>query len=285
MNENRWENCGTIPDEQIGRFVVIDGKLMIPGFDPTEDWTLGNYYSLDGDVFTTYRLLPGGIHCFDLAKYDYEFFAALGVNRGNMPVVSTKRGDEKFSSVPFTDADGNSLSTQPYTEVRAYDFVTLGQTLYAVIKLDDNMQVYKYENGAFVYHANLNNKLVISRVSYLPITEKAVLDDAAFLTTGRLYRTENMSDFSDITPDNIDLITDILVYNGTLYALANTKTESGYTLSVLRYNADRTFDTIKTAPSSLLGMSFEYDGEQWYIAIGGIKEQNHNDAGKILCIA
>lgn len=34
---NEWESCGTIPDEQIGRFIVLENQLMIPGVDPTED--------------------------------------------------------------------------------------------------------------------------------------------------------------------------------------------------------------------------------------------------------
>ena len=281
---NEWESCGTIPDEQIGRFIVLENQLMIPGFDPTEDWSLGNYYVLEEDRFITHRVFPNGIHCFDLRLYDHQFFAALGVSAGNMPVVSTGN-NENFQPVPLIGPDGTPLSTKGYTEVRAYDLLTIGDTLYAIVRLDENLQAYKYDNGSFVYHSDLRYKLVGSAISYLPVIEKAVLSGTAFLTTGRLYCTENMDAFADITPDGIDVVADLLVYNDTLYLLGNTKTDHGYMLSVLQYNSDCTFETVKTVSSDLLSQSFAYDGEYRYIAIGGMSDLNHKDSGKILCLS
>ena len=94
-----------------------------------------------------------------------------------------------------------------------------------------------------------------------------------------------MDAFADITPDGIDVVADLLVYNDTLYLLGNTKTDHGYMLSVLQYNSDCTFETVKTVSSDLLSQSFAYDGEYWYIAIGGMSDLNHKDSGKILCLS
>lgn len=161
MEANEWESCGTIPDEQIGRFIVLEDRLMIPSFDPREDLSLGNYYVLKENGFTTRRVLPNGIHCFDLAKYDRQFFAALGVSPGNTPVVSAENDNGRFQSVPFIGADGCPLSTKAFTRVRAYDFLTIGETLYTVVKLDANLQAYLDAGAAIYKNKNCNDKEIL----------------------------------------------------------------------------------------------------------------------------
>ena len=44
IDKKTWSNSGTVPEEEIDRFCVIDNKLVVPGIDPQEDWSLGNYY-------------------------------------------------------------------------------------------------------------------------------------------------------------------------------------------------------------------------------------------------
>ncbi|MBQ4116012.1 MAG: hypothetical protein IJD37_01410, partial [Clostridia bacterium] len=44
IQESTWKNSGTVPDEEISRFCVVDNALVAPGIDPTEDWSYGNYY-------------------------------------------------------------------------------------------------------------------------------------------------------------------------------------------------------------------------------------------------
>src|SRR5262245_20113285 len=61
---------GTLPDEQIETFRVLDGKLVIPGNDPMEPWELGNFYRLDAGSWTKIRTLPNGIHNFDMINGD-----------------------------------------------------------------------------------------------------------------------------------------------------------------------------------------------------------------------
>ena len=41
--ENAWKNTGTVPDEEVYRFCIVNDTLIVPGIDPTEDWTYGNY--------------------------------------------------------------------------------------------------------------------------------------------------------------------------------------------------------------------------------------------------
>ena len=103
----------------------------------------------------------------------------------HMPVVSTGN-NENFQPVPLIGQDGTPLSTKGYTEVRAYDLLTIGDTLYAIVRLDENLQAYKYDNGSFVYHSDLRYKLVGSAISYLPVIEKAVLSGTAFLTDRKI---------------------------------------------------------------------------------------------------
>lgn len=195
---NKWEVCGYIPDEQINRFVVLDNQLVIPGIDPIEDWSFGNYYVLQDDTFITERILPNAIHNFDIVEYDGVLFFALGVSSGKYPLLKYENGD--FQEIQLIGENGELIITDSFKEVRIYDLFVLNESLYAYVQLDSTASVYKYNGTALVYYSNYNNKIIIGGFSYVPILEKVVHKDELYFTTGLLYTTKDMKNLKDITP-------------------------------------------------------------------------------------
>lgn len=282
INKSIWEECGNIPDEQIGRFLEIDGKLVVPGFDPTDDWSLGNYYELDNDSFVTRRVIPNGIHNFDIVKYRDCYFYGLGVSSGNLPVV--KEENQVYSSVSFLDKEGNTLLTDEFREVRAYDLIVLNDELYAFIQLDGQKYVYKYNSEEFIYLSEYTKKIVVGGFGYTPMLDKCVLNDTLYFTTGLLYCTTDMKNLKYISPEGIDYVSDVMVCNNELYILCNTqKDNNNYTVEIFKLNDDDSFVSVVSTESKFPSMSFEYDGTTFYIGTGD-KNANERIQNAIICM-
>ena len=87
LEDRKWKvSAEALEDEQIKRFLVLDGKLCIPGTDPRGDWSMGNYYLLSDDAWQTHRVLPSGIHCFDGIEFEGNLFFGLGAESGSYGV-------------------------------------------------------------------------------------------------------------------------------------------------------------------------------------------------------
>ena len=88
----RTARTQNVNDEQIARFRVIGGKLMVPGHDPKQPWSLGNFYVLGKAGWRKVCALSGGIHCYDLAGHDGALFAAMGRIHGGAATRSEDGG-------------------------------------------------------------------------------------------------------------------------------------------------------------------------------------------------
>ncbi len=68
----------TVDDEAIYRYQVIDGKLVIPGPDATEDWKFGNIYILTEKGWVKKRTIPNGLHINQLTLFENKWYVATG---------------------------------------------------------------------------------------------------------------------------------------------------------------------------------------------------------------
>jgi hypothetical protein len=99
----RFIDEGKIDDEQIDRFRVLKGALVIPGHDPAGaffgkgSWLKGNYYRRDEKGWKKVRTLPGGIHNYDMIEHRGTIFAGLGTPLGASIARSTD-GGKKWKS-------------------------------------------------------------------------------------------------------------------------------------------------------------------------------------------
>ena len=288
LDNNTWSISGTLSEEEIDRFCFIDNKLAVPGIDSQEDWNLGNYYVLDGDQWLKKRNIKGGLHVFDIVEFDGMLFAGLGVSSGSYPIVCSKNGGETFETIPF-EKHGENINTSDSQNVRVYDLFVLKNNLYATFMYGDSQityDLYKYENGVFVYDNQWYGKIHQIKFTNNIITGKTQFGDNMFFTTGYLYATEDMSNFTRITFPDSQIVYDIFKDENYLYALCANKRDDGkYKVSVYRNdgqnltNFHEIFNFIYEVPP----LSIACQDGNFFIGMGDTNN-NHEKNGTIIFI-
>ncbi|MBE5951702.1 MAG: hypothetical protein E7260_08950 [Lachnospiraceae bacterium] len=288
MYKNTWSNSGTLSEEEIDRFCVVNNRLVVPGIDPQEDWTLGNYYVLDGNQWVKKRNIEGGLHTFDIIEFDGMIFGGLGVLRGSYPVVYSKDNGETFENVVFYK-DDEKLDTTGSEKVRVYDLFVMKDKLYAVFMYGDTevtYDLYRYENGKFVYDNQWYGKIHQIKFTNNIITGKTQFKDNMFFTTGYLYATEDMTNFTRMIFPNEQVVYDICTDENYLYALCANKQDDGkYKVSVYRNDgqAITNFYEIFNFVYDVPPLSIVCQKENFYIGMGDTSNI-HDNNGMILCV-
>ncbi len=233
INGKEWLHSGTVPDEQIEKFKVIQGRLMAPGCDPRQDWSLGNIYELRDAQWVTNRSIPGGIHQFDIIEYDGKIFAALGVVPGQFPIAVSGDGGQTFQQVTLYKNGLPIDTTVPAgtssVQIRVYDFFILNDNLYAYychyIDGAFTLEIYQYHNNAFYYYSDMPNQLRSKRTTYRTFDEAVEFDGNQYFTTGNLYISPDMKNAEKITISENCIVTDLRVIEDSLYALTAVKND------------------------------------------------------------
>lgn len=269
LEKEEWDRCGIISDEQISRFIELRGTIVSPGIDPTGTWDLGHYFVLEEGRFESQSVIPGGIHNFDIVEYDGVLFFGTGVLAGSYPVFVSNEEGAELKQVPFVGSSGEKVSTLGHSHIRCYDLTVINNELYAVLTLDKNKNVYKYNGSEFVFHSAFGSKVVNGRHAYVPIMDKRVLGNTLYFTSGKLYATEDMDTYRDITPEGVVYVADVLVYDDCLYALTNEhNADDGYDIKVMKMTENEEFTEVFKISNKIAAMSFEFDGSDYYIGLG-----------------
>ena len=222
-----WTESERLAEEEINRFLLLDGTLATPGIDPREDWSLGNYYTLEKGKWVKHRTLPDGVHAYDMIRFEGAIYAGLGVTSGKMPVMRSFDGGESFEPIDFLK-DAAVVKTEGFTYIRTYDLLEFDGKLYATLTLGNeslSYELYEYDDtlDAFIFFSDLKDSVVRVKYNHMRITATAKADDTVFLVTGKLYETRDMDDFYEITLDGVDLVCDIYEDDGKIYFLTATK--------------------------------------------------------------
>ena len=101
LKSGEWKTEFTIDDEQIDVFRVLDGKLSIPGHDPRDDWSKGNFYQLEAAGWKKTRTIPNGIHTYDMAFFAGRLWGALGT-QGNFQLASSNDDGQSWKTYATT---------------------------------------------------------------------------------------------------------------------------------------------------------------------------------------
>jgi hypothetical protein len=78
LKRERFVNEFRVDDEAIYLYQEVDGKLVIPGPDATQDWKMGNVYVLTKVGWIKRRTIPNGIHVNSLASFHNRWYTATG---------------------------------------------------------------------------------------------------------------------------------------------------------------------------------------------------------------
>ena len=282
-----WKNSGTVPEEEIDRFCIINNKLFAPGIDSREDWTLGNYYTFDNGQWVKHHNITGGLHIFDIVEYNGMIFAGLGVLRGSHPVVCSEDGGRTFNNVKFIKNDV-AIDTAESENVRVYDLFVFKDELYAAFLYGDTdltYDLYRYENGVFVYDNQWYGKIHQIKYTNNIISAKAEFKDRMFFTTGYLYVTEDMTNFKHIVFPDSETVYDIFCDDERTYALCGNKQEDGkYKISVYS-NKGQNIEEFKVLFSFVYDippLSFAKQDDRFFIGMSDTKNINDKNGSIIL---
>ena len=277
-----FEVSGTVPDEEVSRFCILYDELAAPGIDPKEEWDLGNYYTLKDGVWHKNRVIPGGIHVFDIVEFRGMLFAGLGVLAGEYPISFSLDGGETFESV-LMRKNGIRVKTDENDVVRTYDLFVCNDTLYATFTYGGSVyELYRYDEEKHVFHyvCDWSNTLKRIRYKYARIGEKVLFDDVLFFTTGYLYRADDIASPEEINMPDGTVVCDIFVANGAMYLLCGKKeADGGIKTTVMRMKdaASCELETLFSFTYDIPPMSLVVSGEDFYIGMGSGTTKNEKN--------
>ena len=283
LEDRKWKvSAEVLEDEQIKRFLVLDGKLCIPGTDPRGDWSMGNYYLLSDGAWQTHRSLPSGIHCFDGVEFDGRLFFGLGAESGSYPVVISE-GDS-FVPVPFM-RDGEALDTSGAEYVRVYNLSVWNGELYAFLTLgnidDIAYDVYRYDGEVFQYHATPPE---VFRRGYDLAHTLEFADMNTFINGYCYFITEDMVSFRPWRVGDSDLACDMERIGDTLYVLAYRELERGYESAVYASKDGKQFEKLFYFKDSLPAACFAYADGTFYFSMGRYYDADDADMGRVFAL-
>ncbi|WP_434751398.1 hypothetical protein [Paenibacillus amylolyticus] len=288
-----------VDEEQIDIYKVLNGKLYIPGNDSDgESWDWGNFYRLNGEVWTKYRNLPKGVHVYDLAYYKGKLFAALGTETKPTVLISHNEGEswQHFATI-------NSLGFRAYTLFEIKGKLYAAAMMYPANKiwndktniLEINERLEKrevaiygskmlpgltYQQGTIPYNKigkniNFNNKLV-----YIA---GGVFNDGQLLPKSLNVMTDiNQVRRVDL-PDPNALPTDLLVRNDKVYVLTYTRKQANLYLSRVYQSTDlTTWSEILRFTQDTYAKSFEEHDGDFYFGLGTDPDVMSTSSGKLL---
>jgi hypothetical protein len=291
LKDRTWKDRGGLEDEQIERFYIFDNKLYAPGSDSMGTWEYGNYYCYEDGTWITNNTLPGGVHNFDLIKFEGKLFAGLGVEPGNAPVVMSE--DEKeWTPVHFYKKD-KKINTQNQILIRVYDFFVLDHDLYAYLYLSSGSEVqrelYRFEDGKFVYYSKLPSEFEGKRNVYAHVNQKVEFNDRMYIAARNLYTTGDMKNAKLCNLDKKVVVTDLRVVKNKLYVLANESIikddgSEQFKISVFESKDGKNFNEKFYFYYAVPALSFTYGDNAFYFGMGyGVRaKKEYPENGMIL---
>lgn len=294
----QWINGGTVEDEQVEQFNIINGKLTVPGCDPRQEWDFGNIYQFENNQWVTHRNIPGGIHQLDIVEFENKIFVGLGVQPGHYPIAVSSDNGESYNEVimykdnkPLNTSAPEDTSTVSM-QIRVYDFFVFHDTLYAFylkyLNGKADYEIYQYRDQAFYYYSDLPTHLSYARYNYEIFKAKAEYQNSMYISTGKLYRTEDMIHAQQIILEEDAAVTDLRIIDQKLYVMTVQKTEDGaYINSVwCKFGSDPdSFRKVFYFSFGSPAQSFTYHNGYFYFGMGdGILSESNSLNGTVLAV-
>lgn len=220
-----WHKSCELPEEAIIRFCEIQNKIYAPGIDGKESWDLGSYYVFENGTWVQNRVIPGGVHVFDIVRYANRLFFAIGTdNSANAVAMQELSGEFVFPN--FYGENGKALQSteDDINSMRIYDMFVLNGSLFA---LKNGQTVFRYNGKDFEYFSAWKNFFTV-HIGYDGGTvRKTVFNGKVFLLGGWLYCSDNGRELTRINMPREDYVADFYQKDGFLYLLCDRKLENG----------------------------------------------------------
>ncbi|HYH82988.1 MAG TPA: hypothetical protein VEX86_24550 [Longimicrobium sp.] len=279
----------TTSEEQVDLFRVLDGELYVPGHDPRDDLTAGNFYRVEAGRWVKHRTIPHGLHTFDLAWHDGLLFAALGAD--NVPghetlKVSADRGHTWRVAGPALD--------------RMYGMFELGGALYAAPIVQAGLsplsrQPWRWNGAAFVPTGTAMQALLpglpegrggrmVRQTEFAGgLVYVVAVRDFDWYPVGLAVTRDARAAEPVTLPDPAALPFDLLVRGGTLYLLTGTPAaDGGYTVRVYATADLARWTELFHLAAPTFARSFEESGGDFFLGLGCQYAAHSPAAGDLL---
>lgn len=294
--DGKIKSSGTIEDEAVEGFYVINGNLYTTGTDPKAGWGYGSYYiyNKENDNWEQHKFNAGWIHVFEIEEYHGKLFMC------GSTVADTKRSPVQVSyddGLTFEDVKLVKEGVQlPYnSDLRFYAFEQFNNNLYAYSysSVDDykyrGIYIYDEENNQFnfvrkigadatVYGTNISiNFNVIHFKNNTVFNEKFI-----YVSGNYMYMLEDtyMQNYSKIDFKTPDVVQDVVVVDDTLYTLSYQFMEDkSFDTRIYKTNDLETFTLMYEFNTETLPFDIEYYDNHFYI--GTAYNYNMDKAGAL----
>lgn len=237
----------TVQEEQIERFRIINGTLVIPGHDPTEGGSTGSLYYLVDDNWTRAQSIPNVLHVYDVYWFENQLLVAK--SPGAAAAVS-RNMDAAWIEIQIFD---KTQAGEAGTISRGWEFFTLGNQLFLSVQMPvvlaaatppstpvpivlDKPAVYRYDGNGFSavmtdFFPDRGELLYPLRVARsVEFMDRAVYIGAELTSFHNwvpigLFAADTSLQVSRLMPHLDFLPWDILLEDGVLYVLTATKDE------------------------------------------------------------
>lgn len=285
------ESSGTVSDEEIQSFTIIDNKLYTVGTDPRENWGYGSYYvyNIENNSWDKHRFNNGWVHVYDFEEFNDKLFmcGSVIVEGERTPIQVSYDNGGTFENVKIVYSDGTQLPYDSY--IRFYSLFKYKKDLYAHMYYYNSRTkydgVYKYDeeknqfdfiqsNVALSYpFYNSNGQYVNSYPAFerFLYVETLRFNDLDLYISGHyLYTLYDISNeqigFKPIHIDNNYAIQNGVINGDTLYLLACSYNEdSSFNVRIYKTDNLEKFDVVYEFTTDSFPYSIEYFNNYLYI--------------------
>lgn len=292
--DGKIKTSGTINDEAVQNFSIIDDKIYTTGCDPRHNWGYGSYYiyNKEENKWDEHKKNNGWIHVFDIVEFKDKLFmcgSTMDTTSTSTIQVSLDEG-KTFQSIPVK----RNNKFLPYdSNLRCYRLMVYNNKLYAYIK-------YSIYDGIYEYDETKNEFNFISNQPYLQSSTYGVyslasynytyfnyevFNDVFLYVSGvSLYKSNDLKKFTKIVTNTNDVIQDVVVSDDTLYTLsyAYNSSNKNYTTRIYKTKDLDNFELVYEFIADTPPLSIEHHNNNFYIGTGtAYGSASYKDSSKI----
>lgn len=299
----KMDSSGTIDDEEVANFNIIDGKLYTTGTDPwAKSENYGGYYiyNEETDFWESHMFVNGWIHVFDIVKYNEKLFmsGAVDLEKSGNPIYSMIQSSSDngitFDNVDVYHKDKKISEYDPYKSVlRFYRMAVFNNELYAFliaitqpqtglnVSIYDGIYKYDAENNRFdfINHLTCSTTELDENLKCVHMTYET-FDNYFLYNTGEFIR--KVDDVSKITEKEFNIknlnkpFAGIVVDENKAYILKYGASQTGgYKAEIYSTQDFETYDLVYSFNLNSLPYAFTYYDNSFYIGT------NTNTSGNI----
>ena len=268
-----------IDDGSVTTLKDYDGRLLIPGNDATESWDFGNLYIKEKGAWRKLRTVPNGIHVSGVVVHRGNLVVTTGTRMGptlyesddagiswtrhDVPVETDGRWDRRFSGIGKLEGGLLLAVEQEYFyffqegDVQARDRSSGARDRVGQNEAD--------ANDVIRWRAPLSADEWLERTSPEPLYFIRTLDEGVSVVS----ISENHS------------VRDIVVRDGTCYALVSNRVENGYVSEILTTTDLRLWQRVGKFESDAMAYSLEVADGRYFVGMA-TAGQDHSGIGKYL---